>query len=48
MILGKGRNQAGNFKIPRIEWKWKHKGTESMGHNEGNSKKKVYSAECLH
>ena len=45
--LIQGRNKERNKKLFRIQWKWKHNITKSMGHNESSGKRKTHSPECL-
>lgn len=48
MIIVPMKNLEGKFKIRRIESKQKHCMQKCMGHSGGSSKRKVYSAKCLH
>ena len=41
------RNQRGNQKVPRDEWKWKHNDPKPMGCSKSNSKRDVYSDTIL-
>ena len=41
------RNQRGNQKRPRDEWKWKHDNLKPIGHSKTSSNREVYSNTIL-